>query len=66
MDLSCLGHIYYGGEKMNADTEKKINDFLMSRGAKFPLAKGLGSTEMTSAVTVTYEEINLPDSSGIL
>ena len=65
MDLSCLGHIYYGGEKMNADTEKKINDFLLSRGAKFPLAKGLGSTEMTSAVTVTYEEINLPDSSGI-
>lgn len=65
MDLSCLGHIYYGGEKMNADTEKKINDFLLSRGAKYPLAKGLGSTEMTSAVTVTYEEINLPDSSGI-
>ena len=65
MDLSCLGHIYYGGEKMDADTEKKINDFLLSRGARYPLAKGLGSTEMTSAVTVTYEEINLPDSSGI-
>ena len=65
MDLSCLGHLYYGGEKMNYETEKEINEFLMNRGARFPLAKGLGSTEMTSAVTVTYEEINLPDSSGI-
>ena len=65
MDLSCLGHLYYGGEKMNAETEKAVNEFLMNRGARFPLAKGLGSTEMTSAVTVTYEEINLPDSSGI-
>ncbi|MCR5798647.1 MAG: fatty acid--CoA ligase family protein [Lachnospiraceae bacterium] len=65
MDLSCLGHLYYGGEKMNAETEKAVNEFLMNRGARFPLAKGLGSTEMTSTVTVTYEEINLPDSSGI-
>ena len=65
MDLSCLGHIYYGGEKMNAETEQKMNEFLISRGARFALAKGLGSTEMTSAVTVTYDAINLPESSGI-
>ena len=65
MDLSCIRHIYYGGEKMDAKMEELINDFLMSRGAKFPLAKGLGSTEMTSAATVTYEGINLKDSSGI-
>ncbi len=65
MDLSCLSHMYYGGEKMNSDTEKALNSFLMKRGAKYPLAKGLGSTEMTSAVTVTYDAINLMDSSGI-
>ena len=65
MDLSCLKHIYYGGDKMGADTEQAINKLLKSRGAQYPLAKGLGSTEMVSAATVTYEEINLPESSGI-
>ena len=65
MDLSCLKHIYYGGEKMNSATEQALNEFLLSRGAQFPLAKGLGSTEMVSAATVTYEGINLLESSGI-
>ena len=65
MDLSCLKHIYYGGDKMGADTEQAVNKLLKSRGAQYPLAKGLGSTEMVSAATVTYEEINLPESSGI-
>ncbi|MBQ9248843.1 MAG: acyl--CoA ligase [Oscillospiraceae bacterium] len=65
MDLSCLKHLYYGGDKMSAEMEQEINRFLKAHGAQFPLAKGLGSTEMVSAATVTYDEINLMDSSGI-
>ena len=65
MDLSCLKHLYYGGDKMSAETEREINRFLKAHGAQFPLAKGLGSTEMVSAATVTYDTINLADSSGI-
>jgi len=65
MDLSCLNHIYYGGEAMNPDTENAVNELIISRGARNKLCKGLGSTEMMSAATVTYEDSNLPGSVGI-
>lgn len=64
-DLSCLNHIYYGGEAMNTETEDTINKLILSRGARNKLCKGLGSTEMTSAATVTYEDSNLTGSVGI-
>ena len=51
-DLSCLNHIYYGGEAMNIETESTINELIISRGARNRLCKGLGSTEMMSAATV--------------
>ena len=65
MDLSCLSHIYYGGEMMPKELEEKLDDLLLSRGAKHPLCKGLGSTEMTSVCTVTYDECNDTGSVGI-
>lgn len=65
MDLSFLWHIYYGGDKMDSVKEQQVNEFLLSRGAKYPLAKGLGSTEMVSAAIVTYESCNKLDSVGI-
>ena len=65
MDLSCLNHIYYGGEAMNIDTENAVNELLISRGARNKLCKGLGSTEMVSAATVTYDESNMLGSVGI-
>ena len=65
MDLSCLNHIYYGGEAMNIDTENAVNELLISSGARNKLCKGLGSTEMMSAATVTYDESNMLGSVGI-
>ena len=65
MDLSCLNHIYYGGEAMNLDVENTVNELILSRGARNKLCKGLGSTEMMSAATVTYNDSNLPGSVGI-
>lgn len=65
IDVSCLNHIYYGGEGMSLTTEKAVNDLLLSHGARHPLCKGLGSTEMVSAATVTYDECNSPGSVGI-
>lgn len=65
MDFSCLNHIYYGGEAMNPITEKAVNDILLSHGARNPLCKGLGSTELMSAATVTYDECNFPGCVGI-
>ena len=64
-DLSCLRHVFYGGEGMNEKIEESVNNLLLSRGAKYKLAKGLGSTEMVSAATASYQECNLLGSVGI-
>ena len=64
MDLSCLNHIFYGGEAMNPQKEQEVNDFLLSRGARNIMGKGLGSTEMVSASTFTYESCNVMGSVG--
>lgn len=64
-DLSCLCHVFYGGEGMNEKIEESVNNLLLSRGAKYKLAKGLGSTEMVSAATASYQECNLLGSVGI-
>lgn len=65
MDLSCLNHIYYGGEAMNPGKEEAVNALLLSRGARNPLCKGLGATEMMSAATVTYNDCNMTGCVGI-
>lgn len=64
-DCSCLCHIFYGGEGMNEKIEESVNELLLSRGAKYKLAKGLGSTEMVSAATAAYQDCNLLGSVGI-
>ncbi len=64
-DLSCLRYVFYGGEGMNEQVEESINELLLSRGAKYKLAKGLGSTEMVSAATASYQKCNLLGSVGI-
>ena len=65
MDLSCLDHLFYGGEGMGESTETQVNELLLSRGAKHKLKKGLGSTEVISVATVTYNNCNLLNSVGI-
>ena len=50
---------------MTREMEEEVSNLLLSRGAKNPLYKGLGSTEMTSAATMTYESCNMPGSVGI-
>lgn len=65
VDLTCLSHIYYGGDKMLPNIEIELNTFLLDNGAKHPLAKGLGSTEMVSSAIVTFDDINTIESVGI-
>ena len=64
MDLSCLRYIFYGGDAMNVKKEEEVNALLKSCGATMELRKGLGSTEMVSAATVTYDDCNMPGSVG--
>ena len=64
MDLSCLKYIFYGGDAMNVKKEAEVNELLANGGANIKLRKGLGSTEMVSAATVTYDDCNMPGSVG--
>ena len=64
MDLSCLKYIFYGGDAMNVKKEAEVNELLAKGGANIKLRKGLGSTEMVSAATVTYDDCNMPGCVG--
>lgn len=64
-DLSNLVYCFYGGDAMNPVNENKVNDILIKGGAKHKLGKGYGATEMTSAVTATYDDCNVTGSIGI-
>ena len=64
MDLSCFRYVMYGGDAMNTKKEEEVNELLMSRGAKNPLGKGLGATEIVAAATITTMGTNLIGSVG--
>ena len=64
-DLSCLEHVFSGGEAMDAEKEKAINNILLSCGAKRKLSMGLGCTEVVSAATFTHEDSTTVGSVGI-
>lgn len=64
-DLSCLRHIYYGGEELDKNIREKLNSLLSGCGAKTELCVGLGCTEMVAGATVSFVECNPADSVGI-
>ena len=64
-DMSFLEQIYYGGEAMNKETERAIDDVLLKCGSKTELLKGLGSTELMAAASQTYPWCNAIGSVGI-
>ena len=59
-DLSFITYPITGGEKVNIDNERMINDFLMSRGCCAPVLKGYGMCELGGAVTAdSFDHIRL-------
>lgn len=64
-DMSCLKHLYAGGEAMASDVKEAIDSLIMSCGAKTKLYVGLGSTEMIAGATITYDSCYVPGSVGI-
>ena len=65
VDLSCFEQIYYGGEAMNEETERAIDEVLKRHGSKLDLLKGLGSTELMAVASQTYPWCNEVGSVGI-
>lgn len=64
-DMSCLKHLYAGGESMTGDMKEAIDRLICSCGAKTKLYVCLGSTEMIAGATITYDSSYIPDSVGI-
>lgn len=49
-DLSYFKYCMVGGDRLNVETEKEINQFLRKHGAKQRIVKGYGMSELSSAV----------------
>ena len=64
-NLSSLKYVVYGGEGMTEEIEKAVNGVLAKCGCKYTLKKGLGMTEVTSAASATFEDVNNFESVGI-
>ena len=64
-DLSFIINYAAGGDSLSRGAEQTVNDFLAAHGARYPIAKGYGMTEVSSAATVAAGVDNKPGSVGI-
>ena len=64
-DLSFIINYAAGGDSLSWGAEQTVNDFLAAHGARYPIAKGYGMTEVSSAATVAAGLDNKPGSVGI-
>ena len=64
-DLSFITNYAAGGDSLSRGAEQTVNDFLAAHGARYPIAKGYGMTEVSSAATVAAGLDNKPGSVGI-
>ena len=63
--LSFITNYAAGGDSLSRGAEQTVNDFLAAHGARYPIAKGYGMTEVSSAATVAAGLDNKPGSVGI-
>ena len=64
-ELSFIINYAAGGDSLSRGAEQTVNDFLAAHGARYPIAKGYGMTEVSSAATVAAGLDNKPGSVGI-
>ena len=64
-DLSFIRNYAAGGDAISLGAEQTVNTFLETHNAEYPLAKGYGMTEVSSAATVAAGKVNKPGSVGI-
>ena len=66
-DLSYIKYCIAGGDKMNIESEKKINEFFEQHGIKNRIIKGYGMTELSSVIAVNLDNnSNKLGSTGIV
>ena len=64
-DLSFFEMPICGGDKLNEQTEKRINNFFESHNSKYRIIKGYGMTEVGSATAMCLHNANKPGSIGV-
>ncbi len=64
-DLSYLEDVLVGGDKVQASTERKINEFLAAHNSDAVLSKGYSMTEASALATFSNRYVNKPESVGI-
>ncbi len=65
-DLSFLKFPVVGGDRMNAISEKEVNNFFSAHGLKTKIIKGYGMTELSSCCILNINgDCNKPESCGI-
>ena len=64
-DLSFIRNYAAGGDSLSLGAEQTVNRFLKAHGVEFPLAKGYGMTEVSSAATIAAGNVTKPGSVGI-
>lgn len=64
-DLSFLQMTGCGGDGIAEEVEITINNFLKAHNCKFPITKGYGMTEISSAAATNKKELNKIGSVGI-
>ena len=64
-DLSFIRNYAAGGDAISRGAEQTVNDFLASHNVEYPMAKGYGMTEVSSAATAAAGVVNKPGSVGV-
>ena len=64
-DLSFIRMYAAGGDAISVGAEENVNEFLAAHNVEFPMAKGYGMTEVSSAATAAAGPITKPGSAGI-
>ena len=64
-DLSFILNYAAGGDAIARGAEQTVNDFLAAHGVRYPMAKGYGMTEVSSAATAAAGRNNKPGSVGL-
>lgn len=64
-DLSFITHIFYGGDGMNENMEKRMNDFLREHGSRAVLEQGYGLSETAGGAAYAKDDYKRPNAIGI-
>ena len=64
-DLSFIRMYAAGGDAISVGAEENVNEFMAAHNVEFPMAKGYGMTEVSSAATAAAASITKPGSAGI-